>query len=317
MTWYFPFVFLGAGALLGLVKLPGKALFAIDYVGNAALVVLMFAIGISVGADDTVIESVGVIGLQCAVIALCAVFFSVLLVFLLEKTLLPLDKLKNRLIDDKLGAGIDVGADTEKKRSPLVFVIPACIVIGAAAGYFVVPAESLNAVGKCFLVSLAVLYVTVGIGLSQNRGVIGYMKALGWRVALLPAAILLGSLAGGAAAGFITGVAPHVSVLSASGMSYYSITGAFMTQTYGIRTGTYGFLVNVFREFFTVLLLPLLIKVGKGAPIAGGAAGNMDTMLVPVSKFVGVELGFVALITGTVLTFAVPVLLPVLAQLLA
>ncbi|MCL1808378.1 MAG: lysine exporter LysO family protein [Clostridiales bacterium] len=316
MTWYFPFVFLGLGALLGLVKLPGKALVAIEYVGNAALVVLMFAIGISVGADDTVIESIGVIGFQCAVIALCAVFFSVLLVFLLEKTLLPLDRLKNRLVDEQMGTGADAGADSEQKRSPLVWVIPACIVVGAAAGYFAVPAECLDAVNRCFLVSLAVLYVTVGIGLSQHRGVFGYMKTLGWRVALLPVAILIGSLTGGAAAGLFMGLAPHVSVLSASGMSYYSITGAFMTQAYGIKTGTYGFLVNVFREFFTVLLLPLLIKVGKGAPIAGGAAGNMDTMLVPVSKFVGVELGFVALITGTVLTFAVPVLLPVLAQLL-
>ena len=93
-------------------------------------------------------------------------------------------------------------------------------------------------------------------------------------------------------------------------MSYYSITGAYMTQVYGIEAGTYGFIVNVMREFFTVLLLPLLIKISKGSPIAGGAAGNMDTMLVPVTKFVGKELGLVALITGAILTFSVPFILP-------
>ena len=37
----------------------------------------------------------------------------------------------------------------------------------------------------------------------------------------------------------------------------------------------------------------------------------MDTMLVPVTKTVGPELGMVALISGTVLTFVVPIWLPV------
>lgn len=46
--------------------------------------------------------------------------------------------------------------------------------------------------------------------------------------------------------------------------------------------------------------------------IAGGAAGNIDTILVPVTKFVGTELGLVALITGVILTFAVPFILPFL-----
>ena len=85
-----------------------------------------------------------------------------------------------------------------------------------------------------------------------------------------------------------------------------------MTQMYGAEIGTYGFIVNVMREFFTVLFLPILIKISKGSPIAGGAAGNMDTMLVPVTKFVGPELGLIALIIGTILTFIVPVILPIL-----
>mgnify|MGYP003752918953 CR=1 FL=1 len=41
----------------------------------------------------------------------------------------------------------------------------------------------------------------------------------------------------------------------------------------------------------------------------------MDTMLVPVTKFVGIELGLVALITGTILTFLVPLALSLLCRL--
>ena len=315
MNWYFPFIFIGVGALFGLLKLPGSIFRFADYAGNTALVVLMLTIGVNVGADDTVIANIGLIGFQCAVIALSVLFFSVLFVFVLEKTALPLDKLKNKLMEEQMATAAVRGKDDGQKRSPLVWIIPLCIILGAAAGYLFIKQSMLAVVDRCFLVSLAVLYITVGIGLSLNRGVFAYVKKLGWKVILLPLAILLGSLTGGAAAGLLLKMEPHIPVLSAGGMSYYSITGAFMTQAYGINAGAYGFLVNVFRELFTVMLLPLLIRICRGAPIAGGAAGDMDTMLMPVTKFVGVELGFVALITGTILTFAVPVLLPVLARL--
>jgi uncharacterized membrane protein YbjE (DUF340 family) len=152
----------------------------------------------------------------------------------------------------------------------------------------------------------------VGISLGTNRKVFDYIKILGFKVIYISFAIFMGSLIGGLLSGYILDIPLHISVMSAGGMSYYSITGAYMTQVYGIEAGTYGFVVNVMREFFTVLLLPLLIRISDGSPIAGGAAGNMDTMLVPVTKFVGAELGLVALITGVILTFTVPLILPAL-----
>jgi uncharacterized membrane protein YbjE (DUF340 family) len=160
-----------------------------------------------------------------------------------------------------------------------------------------------------------VLYVSVGVSLGSNRKVFRYLKVLGFKVLYLSAAIFIGSAAGGLLSGLVLGLPFYISVISAGGMSYYSLTGAYMTQMYGIEAGTYGFIVNVMREFFTVLLLPLLVRISKGSPIASGAAGNMDTMLVPVTKFVGVELGLVTLITGTILTFLVPVALPIFCRL--
>lgn len=53
------------------------------------------------------------------------------------------------------------------------------------------------------------------------------------------------------------------------------------------------------------------MKISKGSAIASGAGGCMDTMLIPVSKAVGPELGLVALISGTITTLAVPFILPI------
>ena len=314
MTWYYPFVVIAAGALLGLIKFPRIVFRIADYAGNVALVALMLSIGASVGADEKIISNLGGIGLECAVICLFAMFLSILFVILLEKTVLPLESLKKKLLDEKIEAGAEVKIDSEEKRSPLGWIISASIVLGVAAGYFFIPPELLDAVNKCFLVSITILFVTIGVSLSQNRGVFQYIKKLGARVILLPLAIFSGSLIGGGAAALLLGIEPYIAVLSASGMCYYSLTGALMTQAYGMYIGTYGFLVNVFREFLTALLLPLLIKLGKGSPIASGGAADMDVLLVPISKTLGVELGFIALITGIILSFAVPVFFPVLMR---
>ncbi|MGP1570450.1 MAG: LysO family transporter [Eubacteriales bacterium] len=52
-------------------------------------------------------------------------------------------------------------------------------------------------------------------------------------------------------------------VIAAGGMSYYSLTGAFMTGQYGIEVGAYGFLVNVMREFITIptFVVPILLPI--------------------------------------------------------
>ena len=170
---------------------------------------------------------------------------------------------------------------------------------------------------RSLTVSLVFLYTGVGVSLASNKSVFGYIRRLGLRILFLPLAIFLGCMLGGFLAGLILGVPTAWSVISASGMGYYSLTGAFMTETWGIEAGTYGFIVNVSRDVFTVLLLPVLIRISKGSPIASGAAGCMDTMLVPVSRYVGPELSLVALISGTILTFVVPVWLPVAAGLFA
>lgn len=312
-----PFLCLAIGLLFGLRDLSQKVLRVIDVIINIALVVLMLTIGFHIGTNDSVVSNIPSIGFHCVVISLSAIFFSVAFTALTEKTLLPLEDLRERLFSENININqeVDIKTEEDKKTSPLIWIMPFSIVAGTLFGYFLFPDYLKPSLGYLLTGSLVVLYISVGISLGSNRKVFRYLRVLGFKVIYLSVAIFAGSVVGGFLSGLILGLPLHISVISASGMSYYSITGAYMTQVYGIEAGTYGFIVNVMREFFTVLLLPLLIKVSKGSPIAGGAAGNMDTMLVPVTKFVGIELGLVALITGTILTFLVPFILPLFYRL--
>jgi uncharacterized membrane protein YbjE (DUF340 family) len=307
------------GIMLGLIIKNEKIFLYSDKISTFALVLLMFVIGLGIGLDKSIADNLLIIGLNCAVIAIAAIAFSVLLTFVLEKTLLPLDKIdyalleKNIQLNDSVKDSEILKDEEDKKGSNLVWVMPVSIIIGLIAGVLLRSIITPSATDSFFTIALIVLYICVGISQGANKEVFVYLRLIGFRIILIPAAILFGSLIGGIVSGIIIGLPLYISTTAVAGMSFYSITGAYMTQQYGIEIGTYGFIVNIMREFITVLTMPLLIKISPGALIAGGAAGDMDTMLAPITKFVGIRLSLVTLLTGMILTFVVPILLPLIS----
>ncbi len=313
MTWL-PFICLGIGILIGFSKLINHILKPLDFITNGSLIVLMWTIGAKVGTNDALVSSIGWVSFRCVVIAFFAIFFSVLFIFILEKTFLPLEEVRKKLTHQNIQNDKAALDEDKKSTSSLVWIIPGSIISGVVMGYLWIPDRLVFLIGYGLTGSLIILYISIGISLSTNLAVFQYVKLLGWKIVFISIAIFIGSLMGGIISGIFLKIPSYIATISACGMSYYSVTSAYMTQVYGIEAGVYGFIVNVVREFLTVLLLPLMIRISKGSPIAGGAAGSMDTMLAPVTKFVGSELGLVALITGTILTIAVPLILPILTH---
>ena len=321
MNVYVPFICLALGAAINWRGLPEPVLKIFDRLMNLALVVLMAVIGINIGVSEEVMNNLGRIGFNCLTISLMAITGAVALVVLCEKTVMPLEKIRLQVAaearNNPSAPLADVADDDVKSGfSPLVLVMPSFIAAGILVGWLLLSGHDVAWVDTVLTISLIFLYTGVGVSLASSKSVFGYIRRLGLRILWMPLAIFCGCLLGGLVSGLVLGVPLNWSVMSASGMGYYSLTGAFMTETYGIEAGTYGFIVNVSRDVFTVLLLPVLIRISKGSPIASGAGGCMDTMLVPVSRYVGPELSLVALISGTILTFVVPVWLPIAAGLL-
>ncbi len=313
MNTLIPFICLAAGAAISWRGLPKAVLKANDTITNVALIVLMLVIGLNIGVSPAVMGNLGRIGLNCAAITLSAIAVSVILTVLCEKTLLPLDETRKAFASETL-RGSSTASEAGTTVSPLLIIMPLAIAIGIAAGYAKPDMFSEALLSRVLTISLIFLYLGVGVSLGENKSVFSYIKRLGARILLLPVAIFAGSILGGLLAGLALHVPLAYAVISASGAGYYSLTGATMTEVFGIEAGTYGFIVNVLRDVFTVLLMPILARISSGSPIASGAGGCMDTMLVPVTKAVGTELGMVALLSGTVLTFFVPVWLPIVCR---
>jgi len=315
-----PFVSMGVGLIIGFQKLSDKVYKAFDIASTIALILLMFVIGGNVGTSKEVIAEIGVVGINCIVTCLCAVFGSVFLCLLIEKTIVPLGKYQAMLHEEsEENAALADAENSSKKRKidPILVIIIVSVFMGIFVCYEWMPQSMTWTLTYALWISLIVLYTSVGVGMGQQKSVFLYMKKVGFKILFFALGVLIGSMAGGALSTVITGMPLKYAVISTSGVGYYSLTGATMLSNFDAEGGVYGFMVNVFRDITTVSLLPLFAKMSKSAPMASGGAGCMDTMLVPITRAMGRELGLIALIVGVILTFAVPVILPILCGIMA
>lgn len=300
------FIFIFIGALVGSLK-NKKIIRLSDTLTRIFLVILMFSVGVNVGADSSLLKNIFNIGIDCVIISVLTILFSALFCFLVERKALSLNKVR-----------VDTSSENTKEdlsaSIPLFLItIPFYILLGMALGYFLQEKNIKYLLDNISQTSLMIIYFSVGITIGSDYKALLYIRSIGIKTLFFPLAILLGSLMGGIIASFFTSSNLPTPLVAAAGMSYYSVTGAYMTSTYGDLAGTYGFITNVLRECFTLLALPILARFSRSAPLAGGAAGCLDTMLMPVTISMGKEYSLLIVFTGVSLTILVPFLLPFLS----
>lgn len=178
------------------------------------------------------------------------------------------------------------------------------LIAGALVGHLYSPGF-----GNLYELVLYLLILIIGIDLGQNFR-LKEIRRMGRLAIKLPLATLTGSLLGGLLASLLLGIGLRWGLAVAAGCGWYSLTGPLIAQ-YSAVYGTLGFLANLTREMFTVLLYPLAIKrVGKEAAVSMGGATTMDTTLPLMTKFGGSEVALIAFVHGFVLTALVPFVVP-------
>ena len=166
------------------------------------------------------------------------------------------------------------------------------------------------------LYTLLALVFVVGIGIGSDSSAFEVLKRIKFKVLLVPLLVVIGSLAG-------TALFPlflyHISVAQAmavgAGFGYYSLSSVIISQMNGEELGVIALLANIFREVFTLIAAPFLVRYfGKLAIIASGGATAMDTTLPVAVKYSGKEFGVIAVFSGVVLTILVPFLVSFILQ---
>lgn len=190
------------------------------------------------------------------------------------------------------------------------------IILAMVAGYitgFLLPKDVIELVEFLVEVQLFILVITTGIVVSPQLT----LKAIkrGGREGFIT--VLFGVFAGSVSAVIVSAlfrVSLRFALSTMLGMGWYSFTGPFVAEEYGLEYGFIAFLVNILREQSTFLIVPLL-KRPRIALLSLGGATTMDNTLPLYVQLYGKEYSVSALVHGIVATMLVPVCLSMIALL--
>jgi uncharacterized membrane protein YbjE (DUF340 family) len=194
--------------------------------------------------------------------------------------------------------------------------ILAVLSAGILAGLFIMPDSVYSNTGLLMDIGLCLLLFFVGIDLGNNKELFKNLKTVGFKVLVVPAATIIGSLLGGIVCSFIFNLDIFGSLAIASGMSWYTLSAIIITPV-SAELGTIAFLTNVFREILAFVFIPIIAKrIGFLETIAAGAAISMDTGLPLITKNTNQEVALISFISGVIISLSVTVLVPIFVGLI-
>lgn len=159
-------------------------------------------------------------------------------------------------------------------------------------------------------IALVVLMFSVGISVGMNKQVFQKMKYYHFKILIIPFGIIIGSLGGGAIASLILKMPINESLAIASGLGWYSLSGALLNDLAGTEVGSIAFLANLFRELLAFLMIPFIAKyMNHYTAIAPAAATSEDTTLPMLMKYTSEEVVMMAVVNGVICSGAVPFLI--------
>ncbi len=262
---------------------------------------LLFLLGVEVGSDPAVVGSLATLGGAALAIFALSVAGSIFAAWLLWR------RIRGRAVpadDGEAAADVPVSAWSALCGS---LVIVAFFVAGCVVGLFA-PFDLAGSRVSAYV--LYALMFCVGITLGNDRTLAGRVRRLDPRLALLPVATAVGTLAGAAlAAPLLAEWSLTDSLAVGAGFGYYSLSSIFIADFRGLELATIALLCNVMREIFTLLAAPLVARwCGPLAAVSIGGATTFDTTLPIITQAAGRPYAVVSVFHGCVLDFSVPFL---------
>ena len=262
---------------------------------------LLFLLGVEVGSDPAVVGSLATLGGAALAIFALSVAGSIFAAWLLWR------RIRGRAVpadDGEAAADVPVSAWAALCGS---LVIVAFFVAGCVVGLFA-PFDLAGSRVSAYV--LYALMLCVGITLGNDRTLAGRVRRLDPRLALLPVATAVGTLAGAAlAAPLLAEWSLTDSLAVGAGFGYYSLSSIFIADFRGPELATIALLCNVMREIFTLLAAPLVARwCGPLAAVSIGGATTFDTTLPIITQAAGRPYAVVSVFHGCVLDFSVPFL---------
>lgn len=317
--------FLAGGAILFRLRLAPSPR-ATDLLIKMVLWVLLFVMGFRLGNSRELSSRLAEIGLLAAGVAVFALAGTVIAIRVAYDVLDGI-----RRFSGSTTAGPMMTADSESIAHPAV----GGKAHAAAPGWR-------HFKGPAVLLGVVILGLVLGVILPEWRGV-DYGSVTGWVLnallfmigvqfaqsglslktafaridtILVPAATVVGSLAGGLAVAAVFGLSVGKGLSLSAGFGWYSLSGVLIADMGDAALGSAAFLANMLREAIALLLIPILAASKRPyTAIGAGGATAMDVTLPLIEQCAGPASVPVSFASGAMLSLLVPVLVPLFYRL--
>lgn len=333
---------MAAGILLGKllkIRISQKAITIVVWL-------MLFFLGWEAGGDENVMRALPSIGLDAIAFALAGVTGSATLAFFLWKssgerkkgngTATPDKDLEKQYTEcpstnrettiqedantraeasavfDTNGEKTTTSRETERTAARSG-IRDSLIVIGFFAIGTIIGISGLSlgdgVVAKLSFWSLCALILMIGMSVGGNPDLISSLKSMNPKLALLPAATIIGTFAGCLVINVFLGYKASDALAVGSGFGYYSLSSLIISGSRGLELGTIALIANIIREITTLIGSPLIARIaGPLAPIAAGGATTADTTLPIIRTCSGERLVLLSIYHGILVDFSVPFL---------
>ncbi len=270
---------------------------------TAAVWFILFSQGLKLGGDERLAEQIGTLGLRAAFLWLMGMLFSSLCAFAVASLWLR----------DALAA-----SEHERGKAERGALRGSACVLALFLGGVVLGRLSLHPGFLVHPVPVSIAFYAMlflaGAGVGFDIGAFRIIRELKGAILLIPLGTLAGTLVGIACAWMLLGGMPLNEYLASGGACcYYSLGSPLLTRLGGPALGTVTLMANLMREVSTIVLCPFLARrFGRLAPVFCGGAAAMDSCLPVIGRICGERCAILSMFNGSVISVAVPVLLPLL-----
>ena len=265
----------------------------LDKLTGFFIYLLIFLMGLRMGADEEVTSSLGSIGVQALFITFLTAAGSMLggtaarKIVHLNRHALPAGTEEEGA--EERGGGVNTSGI---KSSVIICLMVIC---GMLLGYFVLPQlmpperfEEIS--GNLLVIGLCIMLGSVGFSMGLDGSIVRVLRGAGLGVVLVPVFSVLGSLLAGVVYAFLTPMTLREGLAISAGFGWYTLAPSVISGAGHAVAGAVSFLHNVLRETLGIILLPLAAsKIGCIEAVTLPGTCAMDVCLPIVERSCSAE----------------------------
>ncbi len=314
-----------------------------SHIQTVVLIGLVLAMGLKIGANEEVVENLNIIGMYALIFTILTMVFTMIGLHLLRRYM-RLDKRgydigngqnNNSLTDKDSSIYTSVGeeplnelntndsssqsGDNVKASNLITIGIVVTVAVGIIGGFTFVPGlfesyESFDNIMSLFIkVLLCNMLFFVGFDMGLDGTILHEFKKVGAKVILIPIVTVIFSLLAGVVCSIFLPIGFKESLAISAGLGWYSLAPGLLMEHGLIIESAISFMHNISRELFAILFIPFLAKkVGFIEIIGLSGAASGDVCLPVITKSTSNKFVLYAFVNGTVCSFAVTVLVPLI-----